>query len=181
MEPSFRRTYLVASVAGLVILVAFFTFHWFFIKPVWQVLIEGIVGIAVAAAGVAWSWRLSRAAGRFGGRWGGLAFGAIFVGGLLLLEIEGLIRGPAPDPTTFRMVMAELPFALLPVVLVALAGWRIVRSWRGAAAFGLAGLVLLLYMGGSIMHFGGTGRMLGLLAILSVGYLAAGHALGRAG
>lgn len=178
MEP-FRRTFALVFLAGLIILAAFFTFHWLFIRPIWWVLVEGTLGVAIAAAGIAWSWRLSRDAGRFGGPRGGLAFGAIFAAGLVVLEVLGLARGPSADPTTFRMVMAELPVALLPVAAIALAGWRLVGSWRGAASFALAALVLVLYLGGAIMHEGGTGRVLGLFAILAPSYLLAGAALGR--
>jgi hypothetical protein len=124
--------------------------------------------------GIAWAWRVSRRAGRFRGRWGGLAFGAVFAAGLVVDVAIGLSRGRAPSPTTGAEVATEVLFAAIPVVLVALAGWRIVGRTRGAAAYAVAGLPLLLHLGGTVMHLGGSGIALQLFAILATTYLLAG-------
>ena len=178
MEPRLRDAVLAASLAGAALLLAFFVWHWFVIAPVWTVLLEGAVGVALTAFAVGWAWRLSRRAGRFGSRGGGVAFGAVFASGLLLAEVLGLARGPRPDPTAFRDVLAALPFPLLPVVLVAVLGARLAGGWRGAAAYALAGLVLLLYLGGSIVQRGGVGLGLKLFLLLLPSYLAAGVIVG---
>lgn len=167
-----------AFVAGVPVLLAFFVWHWFVIAPVWNVLLEGAVGVALAALAVAWAWRLSRRAGRFGPPWGGLAFGAVFAAGLVLAELVGLARGARPDPTTAAGIAAALPPVLVPVAAVALAGWRLGGGWRGAAAYALASLVLLVYLGGSVVQRGGVGLGLGLFAVLLPSYLAAGALVG---
>lgn len=176
----FLRSWLVASAAGVPVLIAFFVWHWFTIRPVWTVLVEGAVGVALAGAAVAWAWRRSRRAGRFAPPWGGVAFGGVFAGGILAAEALGLARGARPNPSTLGEVLVELPFALVPAVLVAAAGWRLAAGWRGALAYGLASLVLLLYLGGSIVQRGGVGLELGLFAILVPGYLVAGAIVGFA-
>lgn len=193
MEPTFRASVAAAFLAGLPVLLAFFVWHWFAIAPVWTVLAEGLVGVAVAALGVAWGWRRSRRAGRFAGRWGaqrasgrvgvlgeacgGLAFGAVFAGALVLAEAIGLARGPTPDPASVAEALPIVPFALAPAVAVAAAGWRLAGGWRGALAYGLAALVLLFYLGGSIVQRGGVGLGLGLFLLLVPSYLAAGAIL----
>lgn len=174
MDPPLRASFLAAFVAGLPVLLAFFVWHWLTIAPVWTVLAEGIVGVAVAALGVGWSWRESRRAGRFASRWGGLAFGAVFAGGLVLAELLGLALGPRADPGTPGEILAALPAPLAPVLAVALVGWRVVGRPRGALAYGAAALVLLLYLGGSVVHRGGVGLGLGLFLLLLPSYLAAG-------
>ena len=173
----FARTFGIAYLAGVPILLAFFVWHWFNIAPVWTVLVEGAVGIAVAAAGITWAWRLSP----FRGARGGLAFGSIFAGGLVLGELLGLAHGPWPDPTSVADALPILAFVFVPVVLVTLAGWRIVGSARGALAYAASSLVLLVYLGGSVVQRGGVGLGLGLFLILFPGYLLAGVALGALG
>jgi hypothetical protein len=163
-----------AACAGLPILVGFFVWHWFNIAPVWGVLIEASISFPIALFGISWAWSVSRQAGRFGGRWGGLAFGAVFVAGLVVEEAIGLARGRPPSPTTGAGVITEVLFAAIPVVLVGLAGWRIVGRPRAAAADAVAGLPLILHLGGTVMHLGGAGIALRLFAILVVTYLLAG-------
>lgn len=170
----FGRTFVVAYLAGIPTLLAFFVWHWYNIAPVWMVLVEGAVGIAVAAAGIAWAWRLSP----FRGLRGGLAFGAIFAAGVLLGELIGLAHGPWPDPTSVSHALPILAFVMIPVALVALAGWRIAGHWRGALAYFAASLVPLVYLGGSVVQRGGAGLGLGLFVILLPGYLLAGTIVG---
>ena len=115
-----------AAIAGLPILIGFFVWHWFNIAPVWGVLIEASISFPLAVFCISWAWRLSREAARFDGWRGGLAFGALFVAGLVIEESIGLARGRPPSPTTAAGVLVEVVFAAIPVVPVALAGWRIV-------------------------------------------------------
>lgn len=178
MEPTPRASFGAAFVAGLPVLLAFFVWHWIYILPIWAVLYEGVLFVALAALGVGWAWRESRRAGRFAGPWGGLAFGAVFASGLLVAEVVGLVRGPQPDPTGVREILVALPPVLVPVVFVAGAGAWLARGWRGAAAFGLAALVLLLYLGGSVLHRGGVGLGFGLFLVLLPTYLLAGVIVG---
>jgi hypothetical protein len=163
-----------AACAGLPILIGFFVWHWFNIAPVWGVLIEASISFPIAVLGVAWAWRVSRQAGRFGGRWGGATFGAVFVAGLVIEEAIGLARGRPPSPTTGAGVVTEVLFAAMPVVPVALAGWRIVGRARAGAAYAVAGLPLILHLGGTVMHLGGAGIAFQLFAILVATYLLAG-------
>lgn len=178
MEPTFRGAFLASCVAGAGVLVAFFVWHWFTIAPVWRVLVEGAVGVPLAALAVAWAWQVSRRAGRFAGKWGGVAFGGVFAGGLLVGELVGLLQGPRPDPVMFAQILRELPAALVPVAVVALAGWRLTRRGSGAAAYALSSLVLLVYLGGVVVQRGGAGLGASLLALLAPSYLAAGVVIG---
>lgn len=177
VDPRLRAAWIAAGVPGFGILLVFFVWHWFTIAPVWAVLLEGALGVALAALATAWAWRLSRGAGRFGGRWGGLTFGAVFAGGILLGELIGLARGPRPDPTTAAAIARALPPVLVPLGAVILAGARLVGGWKGGLAYGLAGLVPLVYLGGSIVQRGGVGLGLGLFLILFPGLLASGALL----
>lgn len=170
MRSRARASFVAAFLAGVPILFAFFVWHWIYILPIWRVVAEGILFVALAALGVAWAWRLSRDAGRFAPPWGGLAFGAVFAGGLVVAEAIGLARGRTPVLASAADLAVELPFALVPVAVVLLAGWRIVGGWRGAASYGLAAAVLLLYVGGSV----GVGAGFVLFAVLFPAYLAAG-------
>lgn len=174
MEPRLRDAFLAALPGGFLLLLVFFIWHWSTIAPVWTVLLEGAFGVVLAALAIAWAWTRTRRAGRFASRWGGVAFGGVFSGALLAGELIGLAHGPWPDPASAADVARELPFALVPVALVAAAGWRLADGGRGAAAYASAGLVLLLYLGGSVMHHGGRGVGLGLFSILFPGYLVAG-------
>jgi hypothetical protein len=166
-----------AAIAGLPILVGFFVWHWFNIAPVWGVLIEASISFPIAVFGISWARHLSRQAGRFDGWWGGLAFGSIFVAGLMIEESIGLARGRPPSPTTAAGVLAEVVFAAIPAVPVALAGWRIVGRPRGAAAYAVAGLPLVLHLGGTVMHLGGAGIAFSLFVVLVTTYLLAGGLL----
>lgn len=179
MLPGWRDSALAAFLAGVLVLLAFFVWHWFSIAPVWRVLAEGIVGVGLASMAVGWAWCESRRRGRFGSSWGGAAFGGVFVGGLVLLEAIGLVRGPRPDPTSLEGILLALPPVLVPVAAVAVAGGWLAGGWRGAAAYGLAGLVLLLFLGGSILQRGGVGLGLGLFLLLVPAYLVAGLVLAR--
>jgi hypothetical protein len=163
-----------AAGAGLPILVGFFVWHWFNIAPVWGVLIEASVSFPIGVLGISWAWRVSRRAGRFGGRWGGLVFGAVFAAGLVLEEAIGLLRGRPPSPTTATAVATEVILAAIPVLPVALAGLWIGRRPTGAAAYAVAGLPLILHLGGTAMHLGGSGIAFRLFAILAATYLLAG-------
>lgn len=176
--PSYRASVLAAAPAGALILLVFFVWHWLTIAPVWAPLLEGAIGVALASLAVGWAWMRSRAAGRFAGPWGGLAFGAVFAGAVLVGELLGLAHGPWPEPTTLAEGLSILPWALAPVVLVAIAGARLAGGWKGALAFALAALVLVLYLGGSVVQRGGVGLGLGLFWILFPGYLAAGVIVG---
>lgn len=178
MAPTFRASFLAALPAGAAILVAFFVWHWYNIAPVWTVLVEGTVGIAIAAAGVALAWREARAAGRFAGRWGGLAFGGVFAAGILLSEAIGLAHGPWPTPTSVAEALPILAFVLIPVAGVVAAGRWLSGNWRGTGGFSASALVLLLYLGGSVLQRGGVGLGLGLFLILFPGYLLAGVIVG---
>lgn len=178
MEPSLRASALAAAPAGVAILLVFFVWHWLTIAPVWTVLAEGLLGVALASVAVGWAWSLSRRAGRFAGPWGGLAFGAVFTAGIAFGEVIGLWHGAWETPAGAREIVAELRYAILPSVLVTLLGWRLVRAWRGALAFALASAILLLYLGGNIAHSGGVGVGWGLFLILFPGYLAAGALVG---
>jgi hypothetical protein len=163
-----------AACAGLPILVAFFVWHWFNIAPVWGVFIEAAISFPIAVLGISWAWRISRESGRLGEWWGGLAFGAVFVAGLVIDEAIGLARGRPPSPSTGADVITEVVFAAIPVVPVALAGWRIAGRTTAAAAYAVAGLPLVLHLGGTVMHLGGAGSALTLFGILVVTYLLAG-------
>jgi hypothetical protein len=163
-----------AVCAGIPILGGFFVWHWFNIAPVWGVLIEASISFPIAVIGISWAWRISRTAGRFGGPWGGLAFGAVFVAGLVVDEAIGLARGRPPSPTTGAGVVTEVLFAVIPVIPVALAGWQIVGRPRAAAAYTVAGVPLILHLGGTVMHLGGVGIAFGLFAILVTTYILAG-------
>jgi hypothetical protein len=167
-----------AACAGLPILVGFFVWHWYSIKPVWGVLIEASISYPIAVFGISWAWRVSREAGRFSGRWGGVAFGAVFVAGLLAEEAIGLARGRPPSPLSGVGVITEVVFAAIPVIPVALAGWLIVGRARAGAAFAVAGLPLILHLGGTVMHLGGDGIAFRLFVILLVTYVLAGGLLG---
>lgn len=173
MDPRFRAAWAAAAIPGALILLAFFVWHWLTIAPVWNVLLEGAVGVALASLAVAWAWRLSRLEGARGG----LLFGGIFAAGVLAGELLGLAFGPWPDPTSVAEALPILPWVFVPVALVVLAGWRLAGGWRGGLAFGLAGLVLLVYLGGSIVQRGGAGLGLGLFWILFPGYLLGGLAI----
>ena len=59
-------------------------------------MIEASISFPIAVFGISWAWRLSRQSGRFSGPWGGLAFGAVFVGGLLIDEVIGLVMSVLP-------------------------------------------------------------------------------------
>jgi hypothetical protein len=163
-----------AACAGLPILVGFFVWHWFNIAPVWGVLIEASISFPIGVIGISWAWRESRRAGRFGGRWGGLAFGAVFAAGLLLDEAVGLVRGRPPSPVSPGAVATEVILAAIPVLPIALAGWRIVGRSSGAAAYAIAALPLILHLGGTVLHLGGSGIAFSLFAILAATYLLAG-------
>jgi hypothetical protein len=163
-----------AACAGLPILVGFFIWHWFNIAPVWGVLIEASVSFPIAVLGITWAWRLSRRADRFGGRWGGLAFGAVFAAGLLVDEAIGLARGRPPSPMAGAGIVTEVLFAAIPVIPGALAGWLIAGRLRAAAAYTVAGLPLILHLGGTVMHLGGSGIALRLFVILLTTYVLAG-------
>lgn len=176
--PSFRASALAAAPAGALILLVFFVWHWFTIAPVWAPLFEGAVGVALGSLAVGWAWLRSRLIGRFDGPLGGLAFGAVFAGAVLVGEILGLAHGPWPEPTTLAEGLSILPWALAPAALVAVAGVWLAGGWRGALAFGLAALVLVLYFGGSVVQRGGVGLGLGLFWIIFPGYLAAGVVVG---
>lgn len=177
-EVRFRDAYVAAVPGGVAILLAFFVWHWFNIAPVWTVLVEGTAGVAVASAAIAWAWTLSRRAGRFAPPWGGSAFGGLFAGGVLLGAAIGRAFGPWPDPTGVRDALPVLAFVLIPGALIVLAGWRLVGSWKGALAYGLASLVLLVYLGGSVVQRGAMELGLGLFRILVPGYLLAGALIG---
>ena len=71
-------------------------------------------------------------------------------------------------------VITEVLFATIPVLPVALAGWWIVGRRVAAAAYGAAGLPLILHLGGTVMHLGGAGIALSLFAVLVPTYLLAG-------
>jgi hypothetical protein len=101
-------------------------------------------------------------------------FGAVFVCGLLVDEAIGLGRGRPASPTTAPGVITEVLFATIPVLPVALAGWWIVGRRVAAAAYGVAGLPLILHLGGTVMHLGGAGIALSLFAVLVPTYLLAG-------
>lgn len=178
VEPRLRSSVLAAAPGGCAILLAFFVWHWYNIAPVWNVLVEGAVGVALASLAVGWAWMLSRRAGRFAGAWGGAVFGGVFAAGVLLGELLGLAAGPRPDPGSVAEAIPILRWVLIPVALVTVAGWRIARGWRGALAYGIASLPLLVYLGGSVVQRGGTGLGLGLFSILFPGYLVAGALLG---
>ena len=163
-----------AACAGLPILGGFFVWHWFNIAPVWGVLIEASISFPIAVFGISWAWRVSRRSGRLSGPRGGLVFGAVFVCGLLVDEAIGLGRGRPASPTTAPGVITEVLFATIPVLPVALAGWWIVGRRVAAAAYGAAGLPLILHLGGTVMHLGGAGIALSLFAVLVPTYLLAG-------
>jgi hypothetical protein len=159
-------------------LVGFFVWHWYNIAPLWGVLIEASVSFPIAVFGISWAWRVSRESGQFGRWWGGVAFGAVFVAGLLVDEAIGLMRGRPPSPTTAVGVIIEVLLAAIPVIPVALAGWWIVGRRRAAFAYAVAGLPLILHLGGTVMHLGGSGIALILFVILLFTYLLAGGLLG---
>lgn len=141
MEPGSRSSALAAAPAGLAILVVFFVWHWFTIAPVWTVLVEGAIGVALASLAIGWAWTRSRRSGRFAGPWGGLAFGAVFAGAILLGEAFGLLFGPWPEPTSVAEALPIPPWALAPAALVTIAGARLGGGWKGALAYGLAALM----------------------------------------
>ena len=170
----FRRTFAVTYVAGMPTLVAFFVWHWLTIAPVWSVLVEGAAGMGLGAAATAWAWMRSSLRGVRGG----LLFGAIFAGAMLVGELVGLALGPWPDPTSVAAALPILPWVFVPVAFVAVAGWRLAGGWKGALAYFLASLVPLVYLGGSVVQRGGAGLGLGLFLILFPGYLAAGAIVG---
>jgi hypothetical protein len=64
--------------------------------------------------------------------------------------------------------------AAIPVLPVALAGWRIVGRPSAAAAYTIAALPLILHLGGTVLHLGGSGIAFSLFAILAATYLLAG-------
>jgi hypothetical protein len=167
-------TAVAAASAGLPILVGFFVWHWYNIAPIWGVLIEASISFPIAVFGISWAWRLSRQAGNFSRWWGGLAFGAVFVAGLVFDEAIGLARGRPPSATTGAGVITEVLLAAIPVVPVAFVGWRIVGRPMAAAAYAIAGLPLILHLGGTVMHLGGAGIALRLFAVLVTTYLLAG-------
>jgi hypothetical protein len=172
--PSRGASAVAAAGAGVPILVGFFVWHWFNIAPVWGVLIEASISFPIAVFGITWAWRVSRGSGRLRGWRGGLAFGAVFVAGLAVEEAIGLARGRPPSPTTATGVLIEVFFAAIPVVPVVLAGWRIVGRAEAAAAYAVAGLPLVLHLGGTVMHLGGSGGAFQLFAILVATYALAG-------
>jgi hypothetical protein len=171
-------TVAAAACAGLPILVGFFVWHWYNIAPLWGVLIEASISFPIAVLGISWAWRVSRESGQFDRWWGGVAFGAVFVAGLLVDEAIGLTRGRPTSSTTAVGVITEVLFAVIPVIPVALAGWWIVGRRRAAAAYAVAGLPLILHLGGTVMHLGGSGIALILFVILLFTYLLAGGLLG---
>lgn len=169
---------LLASVfAGIPILVGFFVWHWFNIAPVWGVLIEAAVSFPVGALGIAWAWRAYRQGGNRGGVGGGIAFGAVFVGGLLIAELIGLARGRQPNAVTASGIAIEVLLAAAALLAVVPVGWWLTHG-RGTIAFLIAGIALDLHLGGTVMHLGGSGIALSLFAILFSSYLVAGLLLG---
>lgn len=178
MTPPRSATAIAAAAAGAPILVSFFVWHWYNIAPTWGVLIEAAVAYPLGILGIAWAWRVARRRGAFAARWGGVAFGAVFVSGLLLAEGIGLLRGRLPTPDSGAAIMAEIGLAALALVPVTLIGWRVARG-RGAAAFALAGLPLDLHLGGTVMHLGGRGPDMLLFLVLVATYLLAGVILPR--
>lgn len=174
VDSRLRASFLAAAVAGVPVLLVFFVWHWFYIAPVWSVLVEGLAFVAVAALGIGWAWAESRRAGRFEPPWGGLAFGGVFAAGLAVGEAVGWATGREPVLAAAADLAVQLPLALIPGALVTIAGWRLVGNARGAAAYGLASLVLLLYVGGGV----GVGRGLGLFLVLFPSYLVAGAVVG---
>lgn len=179
MDPPRRATAIAAAAAGAPILIAFFVWHWFNIAPTWGVFIEAALAYPLGILGIAWAWRVARRKGAFGPPWGGVAFGAVFVTGLLVGEALGLLRGRLPMPDTGAAILAEIALAALALVPVVILGWRATREWRGAGAFALAGLPLDLHLGGTVMHLGGRGVGLSLFGILVATYLLAGVILPR--
>ena len=163
-----------AACAGLPILIGFFVWHWFNIAPVWGVLIEASISYPIAVFGISRAWRVSRQSGRLSGPWGGLAFGAVFVSGLLANEVIGLGRGRPTSPTTAPGVITEVLVAAISLLPVTLAGWWIVGRRVAAAAYGVASFPLILHLGGTVMHLGGAGVALRLFAVLVPTYLVAG-------
>jgi hypothetical protein len=93
-------------------------------------------------------------------------------------EAIGLARGRPPTPTTAAGVITEVLFAAIPLIPVTLVGWRLAGGPRGAAAYAVAGLPLILHLGGTVMHLSGAGIAFSLFVTLVVTYVIAGLVLG---
>jgi hypothetical protein len=179
-EPSMSntKTSLIAGVlAGTAGLLVFLVLHHFWIKPIWFILPPGLV--IAAAGGLAVGWAYYEIQPGLPTRpWTALAMfgliGAILSPGLVLAQL----LPPVVDVAAGKLVgsTGELiaRFALLFVSAAAvgvLAGWLLARTWRGAIATAVAGLVFALGPGHNIPFFGNTpvvGKELVLLAAIAL-------------
>lgn len=143
MEPRLRRSLLAGAFAGIAGFATFFTIHYFWIIPIWDILVFGLAFAVLGGASVGWAYDAARA--RLPA--GPASYAAL--GGLLLLtmapaQIAVLIRGPIPinlfDQTPGWWIgYLEAELLVTAALVGAGIGARLVRTARGVGIWALAG------------------------------------------
>lgn len=176
-----RPFVLAGFLLGIVGMVGFGVYHWFYVAPVASVFIEGILfgGGAGALVGRAYH-RAIVLPGRRGWR-ADFAFGAVMVGALIPYEIVGLVWGPFAEITRPSQILPMLPVTLLGIPVLAVGGYALTRSKKATTAIVLAGFVLHFFIGGSAAHFGGRGQTLVLVLGMGAFELACSLLIGPLG
>jgi hypothetical protein len=182
------RSALIAGViSGEVGLLVFLIIHHFWIVPIWFILPAG--ALVACCGGLAVGWSYAEIRRRFpSARWKLLAGFGLMATTLAPAIVLAQILPPVVDVGAARLVgatnelLARFVFALVvPATLVgALEGWALLRTWRGAAAMALAGLLLALVPGHNIPFLGRTPAVGKELSLLTAVALASSVTLAKA-
>jgi hypothetical protein len=159
-------------------LLVFLTIHHFWIVPIWFILPAGALVACVGGLAVGWSY--AEIWHRFlSARWNLLTGFGLMATTLAPAIVLAQILPPVVDVRagqllgTTNELIVRFVFALcVPATLVgALEGWALLRSWRGATAMALAGLLLALGPGHNIPFLGRTpavGKEISLLIAVAL-------------
>lgn len=171
------QSVIAGLLSGVVGLVVFLTIHHFWIRPIWFILPAGLPVAALGGAATGWAYELIRI-GLPPRPWTSLALMAliavILAPGILLAQT----RPSTIDMATFTVAsgsggraVAQFIFELIvpAMVIGALAGWVLGKSWQAALATAIAGFVFALGPGHNIPFLGSTPAVTkGLILLLAI-------------
>lgn len=180
---SLRASLVAGLISGVVGLLVFLTIHHFWIKPIWFILPAGL--LIAGPGGLAAGWAYDEVRVRLPPRpWASLAMFGLIAAILGPAIILSQILSPVVDIAAGKLTgsVGDLigRFALLFVLsaaMGALTGRLLTRTWRGAAAMGIAGFVFALGPGHNIPFFGNTPLVYKELALLAAITLSSSVAL----
>jgi hypothetical protein len=177
-SPRLRLTLIAGAVSGVVGLLVFLTIHHLWITPIWFIFPAGLLIAGLSGLVVGWSYAeiLPRLPSR---PWLFLAVFGLMAATLAPALLLAEILPPTVDIAGGKLLLsaneliARFVFALLaPATLVgALEGWELARTWCGAAAMALAGLLFALGLGHNVPFLGRTpavGKEIALLAAVTL-------------